>query len=50
LTRRENLVDSGVTDALRRFVSLLYEEVSSQLKAEPVDIKTAIDLKFVYII
>jgi hypothetical protein len=37
--RRENLVDSGVTDALRRFVPLLYEEVSSQLKAHPVDIK-----------
>jgi hypothetical protein len=41
--RRENLVDSGVTDALRRFVPLLCEEVSSQLKADPVDIKTAID-------
>jgi hypothetical protein len=40
---RDNLVDSGVTDALRRFVPLLYNEVSSQLKADPVDIKTAID-------
>jgi hypothetical protein len=40
--RQENLVDSGVPDALRRFVPLLYEEVSSQLKRDPVDIKTAI--------
>jgi pentatricopeptide repeat protein len=41
--RRENLVDSGVVDALRRFVPLLYEKVSSQLETHPVDMKETID-------